>query len=85
LQQNCVAGGESQHDTDSWRKRAEDARAIAESMKSLSEKQKIEAIAAAYERLADHAKRSADESCRRGSRKNLAAAKTKPPLETEGS
>jgi len=47
LQQNCVAGGESQHDTDSWRKRAEDARAIAESMKSFSEKQKIEAIAAA--------------------------------------
>jgi hypothetical protein len=49
---------ESQDDTDFWRQRAEEARAIAEAMKSFSEKQEMQAIAAAYDRLADRAKRT---------------------------
>ena len=69
---------ESHHDADFWRKRAEDARAIAESMMSFSEKQEMEAIAAGYERLADHAERTGRRKPPSGSRRNLAAAKPKP-------
>jgi len=50
---------ESQHDAGFWRQRAEDARAVAQTMKSCSERRKMEAIAAAYDRLAEHAERTA--------------------------
>ena len=46
-------------DADIWRKRAEKARATAEAMTAPSAKRDMQLIAAAYERLADHAERTA--------------------------
>ena len=49
---------ESQYHADFWRKRAENARAIAQTMKSLPARQEMEAIAAVYDRLAEQAERT---------------------------
>jgi hypothetical protein len=46
-------------DPDFWRRRAEEARAIAEAMTAPAAKREMDGIAAAYERLADHAERTA--------------------------
>ena len=50
---------ESEYHADFWRKRAENARAIAQTMKSLPARQEMEAIAAVYDRLAEQAERTA--------------------------
>jgi hypothetical protein len=46
-------------DADFWRERAEEARVTAQAMTSPAAKREMEFIAAAYERLADHAERTA--------------------------
>jgi hypothetical protein len=46
-------------DADFWRKSADKARATAEAMTAPSAKRDMQLIAAAYERLADHAERTA--------------------------
>jgi hypothetical protein len=46
-------------DADFWRKSAEKARATAEAMNAPSAKHDMQLIAEAYERLADHAERTA--------------------------
>jgi hypothetical protein len=46
-------------DDDFWRKRAEDARATAEAMTAPAAKREMELIAAAYDRIAGHAERTA--------------------------
>jgi hypothetical protein len=47
------------YDADYWRQRAEEARALAGSMKLPDARREIEQIARAYERLADRAERTA--------------------------
>ena len=47
------------YDADFWRRRAERARAIAETMSLSVAKREMEHIAEAYERLADRAERTA--------------------------
>ena len=46
-------------DADFWRKRAERARATAESMTAPSAKRDMQLIAEAYDQIADHAERTA--------------------------
>jgi hypothetical protein len=46
-------------DADFWRKRADEARATAEVMTAPAAKREMELIAAAYDRIADHAERTA--------------------------
>jgi hypothetical protein len=52
-------------DADFWRKRAEEARATAQAMSTPAAKREMQLIAAAYERLADHAERTAGRSATR--------------------
>jgi hypothetical protein len=47
------------YDADFWRKCADEARALAATMKLPSARREMEQIAAAYERLADRAERTA--------------------------
>jgi hypothetical protein len=47
------------YDADFWRERAEEARSVAASMIRAETKREMEIIALAYERLADHAERTA--------------------------
>jgi hypothetical protein len=56
---------QSLRDADFWRRRADDARRTAEGMCVPAAKREMELIAAAYERIADHAERTAG---RRGAR-----------------
>jgi hypothetical protein len=46
-------------DADFWRNRAEEARATAEVMSAPAPKREMELIAAAYDRIADHAEHTA--------------------------
>ena len=47
------------YDADHWRRRAQDARATAEKMTDAGARREMQTIASAYERLADHAERTA--------------------------
>jgi hypothetical protein len=55
------------YDADYWRQRAEEARATAEAMVLPAAKREMWVVAEAYERLAEHAERTAG---RRGSRES---------------
>ena len=50
---------ESQFDADYWRNRAEEAHTVAQGMADATAKRHMHFIAQAYERLADHAERTA--------------------------
>lgn len=50
---------ESQYDADYWRKRADEAHTVAQSMADPAARRQMHFIAEAYERLADHADRTA--------------------------
>jgi hypothetical protein len=56
---------ERSHDADNWRKCADDMRAKAEAMISPTSKRELLLIAAAYDRLADHAERTAGRKAQR--------------------
>jgi hypothetical protein len=53
------------YDSDYWRKRADETRAAAEAMSTTAAKREMLAIAVAYERLADHAERTAGRKSKR--------------------
>jgi hypothetical protein len=55
------------YDADFWRQRAEETRALAETMKLAVARREMEQIAAAYDRLADRAERTAG---RKGTRES---------------
>jgi hypothetical protein len=50
---------ESQCDADYWRKRADEAHSVAQAMADPAARRQMHFIAQAYERLADHAERTA--------------------------
>jgi len=50
---------ESQFDADYWRNRAEEAHTVAQGMADATARRHMHFIAQAYERLADHAERTA--------------------------
>jgi hypothetical protein len=67
-EQNTGPGGpmEQPYDADFWRQRAEEARALAQTMTLPVARREMEHIAASYQRLVDRAERTAGRSGTRG-------------------